>query len=614
MVRYTMQAFIFIFSVFLMSPVVYGIGTSSTYNRNATGDIFSEDGVLIQTDGRIRSIKSLHTVVIYLERPHFPEDLINRVRTLGRFIVKAETCENCNVSFSTSIKERWETRITKLTRQAHDLDLKLRESDSRYKRSILDPVYKTVGLATNKDVSRLKQAVQLQTSNTEILFHNEELMSSFLKTFVSNITGNFDQFDMAVQHLHDFLLTEGAAISTINIELHIIRLSHDIESAINDMQVAIDHLRDTLDRWHRLITALDRGQLTADLISESQLNEILGEIKETEHYSLSLNWIYENAKVSYLSSDNDHIYFNFLIPTLSAEQYLKYNFNTYLVPWKSNDSYNNDVLRRLIVPSSIAISASSASWFIYQESHCMGSNPIACVVTSLRLTKSCATALINNELMDSCSFHVEPRNGRTLEIHRSELASQAEFVVLSPFIPVTLNKRCNDRPARPYIVNKIVKFRINPNCYIDNEEFQIRPVNVRTIRQSQTPPLTYLRLAPLNISLPKTVPDMFIKDLKKYKSRRIQAGELPGLFDIKPSTLSDLLFDGPSFISIIVSSISLGISLALLSMIIIKYARRHKCCTRVLHKKLIPENFQMTSEERDDDRLEETPVLKTTEQ
>ena len=585
------SVWIFIISYATLSGISYcqdnNIDHDNFHEFNGTAnDIFTSDGILIQPLGEIRSVLSLQNVYLHLEKPLFPRNLSPNIVKLGRFLESARDCVQCNYSVDVQTEARWLRRVEELCYHIGNMSLEYENAEgSRDKRNIFNSLYRGIGLATNSDLLKIRDEVHRLSENNQIVYHNSELMSSFVKIFASNVSNHFGMFENSLSQLQNLLEIEMAEMDEFQQKLNDLSFIHNIDMTIQDFELAVSSLRDMITKYHKVLNDLDRQVLTPDLLPERFLEQILGTSDQSSRFSLDLSWYYRNCKVSFMSQDETHIVYKLQLPSLSADSYLKYRIQTFAVP-----TPDQQILRKLAVPEEVAISQHSSANFNPDNELCFGSFPSACVIYNLNLLKTCASAIIGGELLPTCEFHFQQRNNRTLEISRTRDIHGNDLIILNPLKEITLMRRCTNMAAKPFVLHKLTKIRIPPTCSIDNNEFQIRPIihtqSDITIYKSYQ----YIKLRPLNITLPSKISQKFKKHLDVFKSKKLTVEDFPSLEEISNKPLA-LTSKEESILSLILSAISIGISFGLI-FAVCYYLYKHPSCFNIDYKIPPEENLE----------------------
>ena len=533
------------------------ITLSFLFLQSGESSIFTKDGIKIERGGSVQTTKTIYQVYVSVEAPRFHDEITIKLGNLGKTIYSATRCETCYLNIDRETQIHWNDRLSILGKQVRDIktDLQYNGIRSRQKRSILQPVYSFLGIASHNDLSAIKLAIRESRLQNKIITHNEQIMASFVHSFSQNVSNAFTQYDRAISNLEHFTLQNINFTSEVYRQLNLMKFTHGIDVAISDFQVAIDSTRDELANWHRSLSALHRGQLTQDLMGINQLASIISKIRLNLNRSPNITWIYRYAKVVCINEDENNVIFRIQIPILTGESYVEHILSTYPI---LADSQNN-ILRRLIVPKQVAINSRSSAWFNMDDSQCFGDSPIICLVNQLQLQPGCESALIGGTLLDFCNFQLTQTGNRSLTIYR-----EGTILTIIPYKKLTLMKRCLHFPAESISVSQPIEINLEPNCILDNNEIQIRPTIYHTLNIKREVAKLPLSLESLNITSPK-LPKHVLDTIKFNTKAHIMVADFPHLETMsEPFTLQDTGII--SFFPIICSLIALIVSLTLLSL------------------------------------------------
>ena len=153
------------------------------------------------------------------------------------------------------------------------------------------------------------------------------------------------------------------------------------------------------------------GHLSRDLLSESQLTEILAQASGRFQVISELEWYYQSLSVTPLWHSSNKLLYKIEIPLIAPRPYLLYQVLSHPVPI-TNSSFTIHVQ----LEASYAIDTVSGNLFVPQK--CIGHQPTVCQTgpeygpTLLR----CARGLITNQsgLIKTCKVRVKDYSGESL--------------------------------------------------------------------------------------------------------------------------------------------------------------------------------------------------------
>ncbi len=211
---------------------------------------------------------------------------------------------------------------------------------------ILDPVFKGIGkgfgnifgLATTSQLNDL-----LKTQ--EELYENQLQLEANIVQFRTETAANFALTAAAIEHVGTMVTIVNDKVNNIahqlgsRINLNLKFTTWSVTTLASVIQDVIE-LRNQLDRFVSALRELRSQRLSPNLISETDLDNVLQQLasklrRESSLYKIvhtSLGWYYQNAKPTF-TRINDQLLITIFIPLSSRrERYYMYTVNTFEIP------------------------------------------------------------------------------------------------------------------------------------------------------------------------------------------------------------------------------------------------------------------------------------------
>jgi hypothetical protein len=306
------------------------------------------------------------------------------------------------------------------------------------KRGLLDAgglvLHALFGVATSAELNRFRSALQEIGNRQEQLAHAH----NHLATVVNQTNAYIAQMAIDQQQLQLHVTKISEAIGRIvhNADRDHKRLSRleiftDLDRYMDVLDLAANHLMRQTALFHRQRSKLETGRLSRDLLSESQLSEIISQATGRYKVIQELEWYYQFLTVTPLWQESNKLLYKIELPLIAPRPYLLYNVLSHPVPI-TNSSYTIHVK----LEKSYAIDTVSGNLFVPQK--CIGHQPTVCQTgpeygpTLLK----CARGLLTNQssLIKTCKVEVKDYSGEPLvkliDVNQYAIASMGEDLVV----------------------------------------------------------------------------------------------------------------------------------------------------------------------------------------
>ena len=141
------------------------------------------------------------------------------------------------------------------------------------------------------------------------------------------------------QQLHSHVRKISLAIAKVkngvndnSLRISQIELTTDLDRYLDVLDLAADHLVRQTSLFHRQRSELEMGHLSRDLLSESQLTEILAQASGRFQVISELEWYYQSLSVTPLWHSSNKLLYKIEIPLIAPRPYLLYQVLSHPVP------------------------------------------------------------------------------------------------------------------------------------------------------------------------------------------------------------------------------------------------------------------------------------------
>ena len=432
--------------------------TSSTF--------INDDGVLVTAADEVRALTATWNVVVTIDKPRSPSDLITHFDALYASISAIDvTALNDSTAITSWIRrlERMRYRVTSLFATT----VFTSDSTHRQRRGLVDfigEIGKSLfGIATEADLQHVLDAVQQVDSSQQGIVHVVNDMMTVVNQTYESVHENRRHLNAVITHQNTFIqVLQRMSQSLFWTEQRVsqLRVHMELERALSELNTLLHNYADSVHRYHDQRYALERHALSPDLFSMSMLHECLQRATHNGLYSaLPLDWYYENVVVVPLISSTAKTYLTFLapLPLVTRESFLSYIVTTFPVP------FAHDMLAQ-ITNADGTYAYDTSRGYMFAMNACRGSRPIVCnpIILHDRAGLSCPRGLITNDarLRDQCHVSFSALQNGT---HVYPYDFNQYVVILTRFRKFTQN--CVGRPEQIFSFEPGIHHLVIPsNC------------------------------------------------------------------------------------------------------------------------------------------------------
>lgn len=475
-----------------------------------------DDGVLIQPEGKTKSIEMMWSTVVVLHPPRkLPiNEWVSQVQEVVKRTGNRATDED---------KRIWDKRLTAIRLTARNKedadDVTIPTHHQRVRRGLFDVVGKTAswlfGTATEEEVDQIKKSLELVKNEQTITKHFQDQLLTVVNTTRRYVQENRLDIQNLAKHqelLEEAIRYEIHAFRLTRMKLSWLKLARFIDSIIDELYIVFREYCAQWDTFHNKRHELERGYLTENILSRNELGQILFEIKSLGYMVAHKNWYYQYTKIDAFLQEEERLIYKFHVYGFNHKEYLQFNFRYFPVTAGKNH------LRVIVGNDKIAVDTVSQYSFFPHE--CIGMHPRACIITSETVKDSCEKNLVIGRNISSCNLRVFKRDNISSNVYRIK---ESEVIIVA-YEPTVVIERCAGEAATRDILKGLHVRTIKNACILESHEWRIHGI----VRYTQNVTKTFPRLTfnnSLKFSMPLEMEEKIIDKLRFTKRVEIPAIE-----------------------------------------------------------------------------------------
>ena len=381
------------------------------------------DGVSVRGGETLKVIDASWHIYVTLDPPTLPDTIIQRVLDLQQTFKTLETFYGTAIKLDSQYFKRsvllsklhvvpTDTRNTPAPptneSQTHH---HTKRHHKRTKRGLLNVGGKVLhwlfGVATTEQLNRYQHTLTELVGNQKSIAHAFNSMATIVnqtKVFVENLAIRQEELHKHITKLNEALIYVKTIVNVNSKLIARVQILVDLDRYIDVLQITVETYIFHLSLFKRQQLELSMGQLTRDLLQESQLQEILSQAAGNYQVIQELSWYYQFISVTPLYDPSaKQLLYKFELPLLADSHHLLFNIFTHPVP-VSNSTY------KIMLDIDPIYALNTDNGFLAAPQGCIGHNPLVCqpLVEYAPDTYKCARALITNQphLATSCKIKI----------------------------------------------------------------------------------------------------------------------------------------------------------------------------------------------------------------
>ena len=422
------------------------------------------DGLLLTKADQLYVQSAEWTILVVIDTPELDPDIMANIN-----LVIQQSRSAAAKDIITALQNRsWIGRLRFLKSYLREAEsLAQLATPRRDKRGLFDFFgqigHTLFGLATDDSVEQCRRAIINTRRYQQGVVHQINELTTVLNRTYSTAMWNKHQITQVTEFISDSLIPklnkviEG--LNATNNRLYRLERAFYFERVVATLeQVTLSYVR--LRRAHaRQKASLELGRLTEDILSLSQLREILLKATSTTTYPVEpIQWYYEHAHVYPVWGSGTLIY-RVKLPLVDGRKYSRYNLATWPVPYMAK-GYS---IRIMIDHQDVGMN--SVTGDIFHPIGCQGWKPMVCRTGPLYSAHrwGCPRTLIAGDFKRSknCQVIIQ-KEGNLTQV--TEI-SYGEYVVVT--WGETFETRCEGLPGvRKEVAPGTYLVTVSPNCTV----------------------------------------------------------------------------------------------------------------------------------------------------
>ena len=342
------------------------------------------------------------------------------------------------------------------------------------------------GTVTEEELQQYRNIILDNKNSLNSTIHRTNLLLSATKSNRQGINKNMEHINRVQRYLVSLrhTITKNFQITSDSISMISIRIK--IEHALVSLEQSTHRILAYINHRKRQMNSVYRHALSEDLLSRSQLQEIIQKASSLRLATMPLEWYYQFCHVVPVWSTVDDITFKVHLPLHDGQNYIMYVLNSFPFPVKSGFHTKVRVRNR--------IAYSSSAGLLFEPILCLGTELKVCRGGALYDTARfrCERALISRDAAGTkhCEVRVYSTNRTVIKEDSPGL-----YIVSTPEIHPKLH--CQARGEETIkLTSGVYMISLNHSCTLRGEDWtlpglrkittpfhisnQIAPISLRT--------------------------------------------------------------------------------------------------------------------------------------
>ena len=300
-----------------------------------------QDGLLLTKVNDLLVQSAEWTVLVVIDAPTLDPLLLRSINTVLRQSAQALSLG----IISADSHQAWVSRLRSAKSYILNHSIPPPSSSTRSKRGWFDFVgwigHTLFGLATDDSVKACRRAIEQTRKYQKVVVHQVNQLTTVLNRTRTAVSWNRYQIQQVTLFIAKSLipkLNEALqALNHTNIRLSYLERSFYFERSVSLLeQVTATYIRAT-QRYNRQKASLEIGRLTEDILSVSQLQDIMKQATTLSTHPIQpLQWYYEHTHIYPVWGDSTLVY-RVKLPLVDKQRYHRYHIATWPVPYAGKD-------------------------------------------------------------------------------------------------------------------------------------------------------------------------------------------------------------------------------------------------------------------------------------
>lgn len=467
-------------------------------------EFIERTGVIAHQEGSARILSALWTVVVVMDKPSPP----NVRYLLDRY---EEYRRRAEQFVSEGGVQVWDAQLRVIKGKLLATTQMPRGRQRRGAIDIIGHVGKALfGLATVDDLNTVITTVNSLGTAINSLSMDADRMITVMNATQETLHAlqvNMDVVGKRTTELYGIIRKIKVHLRDHIRAIQELQIKNLIQEIIDLLQLAADSYTEGILAYRNLMTQMDHGLLTRDILPEDELYRIMSTLRTQGHSVLPMSWYYKHLYIDPLWDSETQLAYQIVIPVVSHEECLSYSLLYVPVMLSEN------MTRTIQGADHLVLSTESNTAFAPEPTSCMGTSPIVCYPSLQIVSRQCETGIVQGKGVKDCSFVIGHSPNKHSMAYRS-MKSPFNIVVV-PFSPVGsyVIVRCPGRgPVREKVVNVTI-FHLDNGCGIEGVDWRIAGVKLGSTRVNMSF-VRPLEFAQFELDWPDQLPEVVLDELR----------------------------------------------------------------------------------------------------
>lgn len=337
--------------------------------KKTQGEFMKTTGVVAHQEGPARILSALWTIVVVLDKPSPPDVsfLLNRYTEYRR---RAEHF------VGEGTLQVWDAKLRVIKGKLASTTKMPRGRNKRGALDVIGHIGKALfGIATVDDLNTIITAVNTLGSGYNALSMDNERMITVMNATQSMLHAlqlNMDVVGKRTMQLYGIIKEINTRLKDHIRAIQELQIKDIVRELIELLQLAADSYAEGIVAYRNLMTQMDHGLLTRDILPEDELYRIMSTLRTQGHSVLPVSWYYRHLYIDPLWDSDTQLAYQIVIPVVSHEECLSYSL--LYVPVMISEN----LTRTIIGSRHLVLSTESNTAFAPEPTSCIGSAPIVC--------------------------------------------------------------------------------------------------------------------------------------------------------------------------------------------------------------------------------------------
>ena len=488
------------------------------FSIGSSTDLFTRDGVLVRSQGEVRTVSAVWQLVVLITPPRRPpvEAWFSQVRDHVGTLNRNRWFDNVH---------HWNLKLDVLQAKMEQEPVEIHQVVAeRPKRGLFDAVGVTAswlfGTVSHAQLNKVQLAITSNSLRTRALKHNQEHMLSIMNS-TRNIQIKLAEHVSVMERMLALAADEAEDMEATSNE---VLLALRVRLAVEELDSVIGDYLAKKATHHRMEMQLERGLLTEKLLEPAQLVLVLEAARTAGFRGLGLHWYYQHARVEPVWGPDASIAFRLGLLMVSQDTYSAYHL-TYL-PVLIDDKH----LRTVVGKPMVAVSTRRKASF-YPEA-CVGSQPIVCYPAMELTYQACEAALVTGTRPEDCILRITKIQDTVSATVVAPVEGMGSVSIAPHELHIDVTVRCAGKPQINRKVAGPTLLQVPEACMVEGRGWLLRTLTVKheTVNLQRMP--ARLDLPALNVSWPPVLHPVMREQLERLPELQVPLMSMNGLVEV----------------------------------------------------------------------------------